>query len=60
MDFTKDTPFKVSIDSHIVTVDDAVKTHKCEYGMVGVVSDDLSLLCQTHTIDAMRLEDIDG
>ena len=43
-----------------VAVYHAVETHQCEYGVVGMVGDQLSLLCQTHTVDAVRLKHIYG
>ena len=51
--------FHVLINAHIIPFDDAVKAHKREYGTVGMVGDKLTLTSQSHTIDAVRLEDKD-
>ena len=48
--------FHVRIHSLIVAVDNTVKTHQCEHGMVGVVGDELSLARQSHTINTVRFE----
>ena len=53
------TKFHVLIHTNIISFDNAVKAHKREYGTVGMVGDKLTLTSQSHTIDAVRLEDKD-
>ena len=48
--------FHILIHTHIIPFDNAVKTHQSEYGTVGMVGDELTLTCQSHAIDAVRLE----
>ena len=43
-----------------VTVDDTLQAHQCEYRAVGMMCDEFALACQSHAIDAVRLEDDDG
>ena len=43
-----------------VAVDDGVDGHQRQYGPVLVVGEQLATTCQTHGIDAVRLEDVDG
>src|SRR5574344_2241458 len=50
------TEFHIWTHRLIVAVDDTVKTHQREHCVVGVMGDELTLACQSHTIDAMRLK----
>ena len=52
--------FHVGVDGLIVAVDDRVEAHQGEHGVVGMVGDQLSLPGQSHTVDAVWLEDDDG
>ena len=44
----------------VVMLDDAVHLHQRKDGVVGVMREQLTPLCQTHGIDAVRLEGLDG
>ena len=41
-------------------VDDALQRHQREHRPIGMVRDEFTLACQSHTIDAMGFEDDDG
>ena len=41
-------------------LDDTVHAHQGEDGLVGMVCQEFASLCQTHGVDAMRLEGLDG
>ena len=50
----------IRINRFVVFLYNAVETHQREYSTVGVVCDEFSFTCQTHTIDAVFLKDANG
>ena len=43
--------------AEVVFLYDAVHAHQCQRSLVSMVSDELALPCQSHGVDAVRLED---
>ena len=52
--------FHVRVHPLIVAIYHGVETHQRQHGMVSMVSHQLALTRQSHAIDAVRLEDVDG
>lgn len=50
----------VGVEDPVVVLYDAVYADEGEYAAVGMVGEELSALCESHGIDAVGLEDLDG
>ena len=46
--------------TQIITLDDRIQIHQCQYSMVSMMRQQFPLTGQTGTIDTMRFEDDDG
>ena len=60
-DFMNNLPeFHIGCDTQIIPLDDRIKIHQRQHGMVGVMCQQLALTSQPGAVNAVRLEDDDG